>query len=109
MRRAVRAICVPTVGHGMPSGGSALSEGGRASDTCPSGGIALYDEASRRELEGIVASGRAVRTGDGCSTSWLKIKNPTYSQMRGRRELFEARRDHRQRHRDHRTPVLGVA
>jgi hypothetical protein len=25
------------------------------------------------------------------STSWLKIKNPAYSQMAGRRELFEAR------------------
>jgi hypothetical protein len=28
----------------------------------------------------------------GLATSWLKIKNPHYSQMEGRRELFEARR-----------------
>ena len=29
----------------------------------------------------------------GGSTSWLKIKNPQYSQMIGRREVFEARPD----------------
>jgi len=34
-----------------------------------------------------------------------EIKNPEYSQMAGRRELFEARRDHRQlRRRDDRKP-----
>ena len=27
---------------------------------------------------------------DGRSTSWLKIKNAQYSQVEGRRELFEA-------------------
>jgi ATP-dependent DNA ligase len=73
-------------------------------------GVELYNEACRRDLKGIVAKwacGTYQR--DGCSTSWLKIKNPTYSQMRGRRELFEARRDHRQRHRDHRTLVLALA
>ena len=30
---------------------------------------------------------------DGVGTSWLKIKNPNYSQWEGRRELFEQRRD----------------
>lgn len=32
---------------------------------------------------------------DGRGTSWLKIKNPDYSQMAGRRELFEAQRSPR--------------
>lgn len=34
---------------------------------------------------------------DGVQTSRLKIKNPEYSQMTGRRELFERRRDLRAR------------
>ena len=28
---------------------------------------------------------------DGTSTSWVKIKNPSYSQMDGRAEFFEQR------------------
>ena len=28
---------------------------------------------------------------DGRRTSWLKVKNPTYTQMRDRHELFAAR------------------
>ena len=28
---------------------------------------------------------------DGRRTSWLKVKNPDYSQMRDRHELFDAR------------------
>src|SRR5437870_5095223 len=47
---------------------------------------------------------------DGQSTSWLKVKNPTYSHMVGRRELFEARRDVQQRRRrDRRQPVLRLS
>src|SRR5438552_1314296 len=49
----------------------------------------------------------AVTKTDGVSTSWGKIKNPDYSQMIGRREVFEARRDQRQaRRRDWSSPVL---
>ena len=41
-------------------------------------------------------------------TSWLKIRNPDYSAMQGRRELFE-RRDSRQiRRRDYRKPELRL-
>ena len=29
---------------------------------------------------------------DGITTSWLKVKNPAYSQAEGRRELFDRRR-----------------
>jgi ATP-dependent DNA ligase len=33
---------------------------------------------------------RGVYQADGRGTSWLKIKNPEYSQMEGRHELFAA-------------------
>jgi bifunctional non-homologous end joining protein LigD len=54
----------------------------------------LYRVASERDLEGVIAKwARGAYVSDGLQTSWLKIKNPAYSQMVGRRELFEARRD----------------
>jgi len=46
---------------------------------------------------------------DGRGTSWLKIKNPQYSQMEGRRELFEGRRDGHQRKRQTAAPALRLA
>jgi bifunctional non-homologous end joining protein LigD len=53
-------------------------------------GVELYQEVCRMDLEGIVAKRK-----DGpytpAETSWVKIKNPWYSQMEGRRELFERR------------------
>jgi ATP-dependent DNA ligase len=69
-------------------------------DGVPERGRDLYRVACERDLEGIVAKwSRGTYQGDGRGTSWLKIKNPGYSQMVGRRELFEARRD-----RHHRKP-----
>jgi bifunctional non-homologous end joining protein LigD len=55
-------------------------------------GCDLFRVACERDLEGIVAkwSQGTYRT-DGRATSWLKIKNPTYTQMRDRHELFAAR------------------
>jgi hypothetical protein len=54
-------------------------------------GSELFRAACARDLEGIVAKWRyGPYERDGVSTSWLKIKNPAYSQMAGRRELFEA-------------------
>jgi ATP-dependent DNA ligase len=42
------------------------------------------------DLEGIVAKRKdGVYTPD--ETTWVKIRNPRYSQMEGRRELFEKR------------------
>ena len=42
------------------------------------------------DLEGIVAKRKdGLYTPD--ETSWVKIRNPKYSQMEGRRELFEKR------------------
>jgi bifunctional non-homologous end joining protein LigD len=59
-------------------------------------GTDLFRLACQRDLEGIVAKwSKRVYQCDGSGTSWLKIKNPAYMQMDGRRELFEARRDRR--------------
>lgn len=70
----------------------------------------LYDLACRRDLEGIVAKwARGTYQYDGTGTSWLKVKNKEYSQMEGRRELFEVRRARRQERRGQRTPELRFA
>jgi hypothetical protein len=47
---------------------------------------------------------------DGVSTSWIKIKNPAYTQAEGRHELFErGRHDERRFHRGARQrPVLAL-
>lgn len=52
-------------------------------------GRELFEAACRLDLEGIVAK----RKGDpyGPKIAWYKIKNPTYTQAEGRRELFERR------------------
>jgi ATP-dependent DNA ligase len=73
-------------------------------------GLDLFREACERDLEGIVAKWSQGRyETDGVSTSWLKIKNPTYSQMSGRREVFDLRRDQRQRSRGvSRAPLLRL-
>jgi bifunctional non-homologous end joining protein LigD len=53
-------------------------------------GVNLYRLVCERDLEGIVAKRK-----DGLytpeETSWVKIKNPAYSQAEGREELFEKR------------------
>jgi bifunctional non-homologous end joining protein LigD len=55
-------------------------------------GCDLFRVACERDLEGIVAKwGRGTYRTDGRATSWLKIKNPEYSQMRERHELFASR------------------
>ena len=56
-------------------------------------GTRFYELACERDLEGIVAKwARGTYQRDGAATSWLKIKNPGYSQAEGRQELFELRR-----------------
>jgi bifunctional non-homologous end joining protein LigD len=53
-------------------------------------GIDLYRLVCERDLEGIVAKRKdGVYTPE--ETSWVKIKNPAYSQAEGREELFEKR------------------
>ena len=70
-------------------------------------GVDLFRAACQRDLEGVIgkwADGTYQATGRG--TSWLKIKNPVYSQMAGRRELFHI--DGRGP-RTHRPPVLQLS
>ncbi len=44
-----------------------------------------------RDLEGIVAKPKhGVYYSTGLQTNWFKIKNPSYSQMDGRADLFDA-------------------
>jgi len=50
-------------------------------------GRELFEAACRLDLEGIVAKRK--RDPYGTETPWYKIKNPTYTQSEGRRELFE--------------------
>jgi bifunctional non-homologous end joining protein LigD len=55
-------------------------------------GTALFQAVCERDMEGIVAKfARGFYRPD--ETTWVKIRNPRYSQWDGRRELFEHRRD----------------
>ena len=60
-------------------------------------GVDFFRVACQHDLEGIVAKWRGGTYQSGTRTSWLKIRNPNYSQWEGRRELFEARRDNADR------------
>ena len=56
-------------------------------------GCDLFRAACARDLEGIIGKYAAgIYQSDGRSTSWVKIKNPEYTQMEGRHEAFETRR-----------------
>jgi bifunctional non-homologous end joining protein LigD len=50
-------------------------------------GCKLFELMCAHDLEGIVA--KRLKDGYGSRTRWLKIKNPSYSQNEGRRELFD--------------------
>jgi bifunctional non-homologous end joining protein LigD len=52
-------------------------------------GVDLFREICRRDLEGIVAKWKYGAYMSGDQTSWVKIKNPTYSQTLGRWEQFQ--------------------
>ena len=53
-------------------------------------GVDLYQAVCARDMEGIVAK-RADGTYTPETTTWVKIKNPAYSQAEGRADLFDAR------------------
>ena len=53
-------------------------------------GIAFFHEICARDLEGVVAK-RRLSIYKSNSTGWLKVKNPNYSQSKGRHALFKAR------------------
>lgn len=55
-------------------------------------GERLFQLACERDLEGVVAKHRHSRYRvEGDNPAWLKIRNPRYSQMIGRDELFDRR------------------
>ena len=52
----------------------------------------LYDAACKLDAEGVVGKWAAgAYHSDGTKTSWVKVKNPCYSQAEGRHEFFEDR------------------
>jgi len=52
-------------------------------------GSGLYGKACEFDLEGIVAKWKdASYVADDRRSSWVKVKNPNYSQLEGREELF---------------------
>jgi ATP-dependent DNA ligase len=51
-------------------------------------GVALYTAACGMDLEGVIAKLATAPYGTE-PPSWIKIKNPAYSQAIGRRERFE--------------------
>ena len=68
-------------------------------DSIAEHGCDLFNAACQRDLEGIVAKwAHGTYQTDGRETSWLKIKNSTYTQLRDRHELFELRRPSGPRH-----------
>ena len=54
-------------------------------------GSDFFELACQRDLEGVVAKWAHGTYQTAGRTSWLKLKNPSYSQMEGRHDLFEAR------------------
>ena len=55
-------------------------------------GVELFREVCWRDLEGIVAKWKHGAYVSGDETSWVKIKNPMYSQMIGRWEQLQRKR-----------------
>ena len=72
-------------------------------------GRALFRAACKNDLEGIVAKWKHGTYQAGHGTSWIKIKNPSYSQMNGRHELFGGRVDGRRAGDRHAAPRLLLA
>lgn len=56
-------------------------------------GVDFFRVACAHDIEGVVAKWRGGTYQSGAKTSWLKIRNPQYSQWDGRRDLFDARGD----------------
>jgi bifunctional non-homologous end joining protein LigD len=69
-------------------------------------GADLFAAICAHDLEGVVAKWKRGRYySDGQTTSWLKIRNPAYSQIEGRHDVFAPRRSAWSRSRSAR-PVL---
>jgi bifunctional non-homologous end joining protein LigD len=69
----------------------------------------LFRATCDRDLEGVVAKwADGTYRVDGRATSWLKIKNGNYTQMRDRHELFEPRSANAKPHRTRPRPLLDL-
>jgi bifunctional non-homologous end joining protein LigD len=56
-------------------------------------GVRFFELACERDLEGVVGKfAGGIYWSDAGATSWVKFKNPGYTQAEGRAELFESRR-----------------
>ena len=67
-------------------------------DHLPGRGRDLFRVACERDLEGVVGKwAHGSYQTDGRGTSWLKVKNPGYTQIRDRHEMFESRAPRRDR------------
>jgi len=65
-------------------------------DYLPEKGNELFQLACQNDLEGVVGKwAKGSYQSDGRSTSWVKVKNASYSQAEGRAELFERKRQAR--------------
>lgn len=79
-------------------------------DSAAGDGEAFLRAAVAMDLEGVVGKyADGVYQSGGASTSWVKVKNPEYSQVTGRRELFEAFRGTVSRRRGAGRPRLVLA
>ena len=58
-------------------------------DHLPERGRSLYEVCCQWDLEGIVAKRKDSLYTTARAKTWLKIKNPSYSQAKGRHELFD--------------------
>ena len=54
-------------------------------------GVSLFELARAKDLEGIVGKWAHARYASGENTTWVKVKNPDYTQMRDRAELFDVK------------------
>src|SRR5690242_14918962 len=73
----------------LPKGSAIISEALSVTGT----GHKLFELMCAHDLEGVVA--KRLKDTYGSRARWLKIKNRSYSQNKGRRELFD--RSHRRR------------
>ena len=74
----------------------------RFADHVERSGVQLFERVCKLDLEGIVAKYKfGPYGGEDAMSTWYKIRNPGYSQMVGRNEMFERER--------HKEPVSWLA
>jgi bifunctional non-homologous end joining protein LigD len=77
-------------------------------DAIDTRGVDFFRVACKHDLEGIVAKWKSGTYQAGPRTSWLKIRNPRYSQWEGRRDMFDARSGNATRRQQPAKPQLAI-